>query len=94
MQLTVSINRMYEDTTQRLEAALAVVCNDFRPDHYSKVSQVAGPTGVSWLPRLALFRWEATSRRAGSTLSPRFPHWLAALCTSLCPWCVACLVHA
>lgn len=37
LQLTVSINRMYEDTTQRLESALAAVCNDFRPSHYTKV---------------------------------------------------------
>lgn len=40
MQLTVSINKMYEDTMQRLESALSAVCNDFRPDHYTKVQCV------------------------------------------------------
>ena len=36
-QLTVTINRLYAETTQRLETALAAVCADFRPSHYTKV---------------------------------------------------------
>lgn len=36
-QLTVTINRLYSDTTARLEGALAAVCGDFRPSHYTKV---------------------------------------------------------
>ena len=35
-QLTVTVNRLYADTTARLEGALAAVCGDFRPAHYTK----------------------------------------------------------
>ena len=37
LRLQVTINRLYEDTSRRLEAALAAVCGDFRPGHYTKV---------------------------------------------------------
>lgn len=37
LQLTATINRLYSDTMQRLEGALAAVCADFRPSHYTKV---------------------------------------------------------
>ena len=33
----MTINRLYAETTQRLETALAAVCADFRPSHYTKV---------------------------------------------------------
>lgn len=36
-QLTVTINGLYAETTERLEGALAAVCSDFRPSHYTKV---------------------------------------------------------
>ncbi|KAL4422269.1 hypothetical protein ABPG75_008466 [Micractinium tetrahymenae] len=36
-ELTATINRLYSETTQRLEGALAAVCADFRPSHYTKV---------------------------------------------------------
>lgn len=55
-QLTVTCNRLYAETTQRLEGALAAACGDFRPAHYTRVlegymflgnlGQVRGVQGV------------------------------------------------
>jgi hypothetical protein len=39
LQLTVTINRLYSETQDRLESALAAVCSDFRPSHYAKVGR-------------------------------------------------------
>ena len=43
LQLTVTINRLYAETMERLESAMAAVCSDFRPSHYTKVP------GCGWL---------------------------------------------
>lgn len=36
-QLNATINQLYEETIQRLEAALQSVCNDFHSKQYLKV---------------------------------------------------------
>ncbi|KAK9817254.1 hypothetical protein WJX72_011915 [[Myrmecia] bisecta] len=36
-QTNITINRLYEETTQRLENALQAVCTEFRPDQFCKV---------------------------------------------------------
>lgn len=36
-QLNVTINQLYQETTQRLERALEAVCGDFKSDYYGKV---------------------------------------------------------
>ena len=36
-QTNITINRLYEETTQRLETALQAVCTEFRPDRFCKV---------------------------------------------------------
>lgn len=57
-QLTATINRLYADTTTRLEGALAAVCGDFRPAHYTKARRSLGaPLG---LHASQLGRWGVT----------------------------------
>ena len=40
-QLNATINQLYEETIQRLEAALQSVCNDFHSKQYMKVGTAA-----------------------------------------------------
>lgn len=40
-QLNATINQLYEETIQRLEAALQSVCNDFHSKQYLKVSTLS-----------------------------------------------------
>jgi len=60
----VTINRLYTETMERLEGALAAVCADFRPSHYTRVLE-----GYMFLGNVAQVRHEERSVGASRRLS-------------------------
>ena len=65
-QLNATINQLYEETIQRLEAALQSVCNDFHSKQYVKVCAALDPDQTAQLLTLTKVQWYSQHTYRGS----------------------------